>query len=319
MLPMNTPGIRYFIGIKLRRPDMLKRILPYSVLLFALSFSCSDRETGPNGEYIPPEPRGLNIGMNSLTMTYGGISREFTVHLPESYIQGDAYPVVFGFHGLGGTWTYGRHAMGEIVESENIIGIYPQGYQNSWNAGSGAVPSTEDDVGFTLQMLNWLAERVNIDTARVYSMGYSNGGAISYRLARDTNRFAAVASIAASHFQGLTIPEGTAPVSVMQIHGEDDIVVPYEGGQSWNLDIVFQSAYNTVLSWAIHNGLQTDPEVTNTENDMIIYRFTGPGSPHEAVLYCLEGTNHNFTTHPFGAGRECYNAIWEFFVNHPKN
>ena len=149
-------------------------------------------------------------------------------------------------------------------------------------------------------------------------MGYSNGGAFSYTLALYTDKFAAVASLSASFFEGRTIPEETNKLSVLQIHGDDDIVVPYEGGQSFNLPIVFESAMNTVTQWANHNGLFNSPLIETPEENMIVYTFSEDNNPYEVKLYCLEGINHNLNVHTFVSSLRCYTDIWEFFEEHPK-
>ena len=149
-------------------------------------------------------------------------------------------------------------------------------------------------------------------------MGYSNGGALSYTLALQTDKFAAVASLSASFFEGRTIPPEVPKLSVMQIHGEDDIVVPYEGGLSYNLPITFESVMHTVKAWAIHNDLTGDPAIFYPEENIIKYEFSEQGNPHEVFLYCLEETNHNIGVHPYVSSLRCYEDIWEFFKTHPK-
>jgi len=71
--------------------------------------------------------------------------------LPLNFQSENIYPVVFFFHGLGGNKGFGYSVLNELVESESFIGVYPQGHQNSWNAGSGGVPSTADDIGLHLK------------------------------------------------------------------------------------------------------------------------------------------------------------------------
>ncbi|UCH63818.1 MAG: hypothetical protein JSU77_05065 [Fidelibacterota bacterium] len=251
-------------------------------------------------------------------MEFDGIVRNMFVQLPMDFNQDTSYPVVFFFHGYGGNKYFGREVIGPLVDEEDFVGIYPQGIENSWNAGSGAVPSTANDVGWTLHILDWLGTEITIDENRIYSLGYSNGGAFSYRLALDTDVFAAVASLSASFFQGRTVASDVQPLSVLQIHGENDQKVPYHGGQSSALSIVFESAMNTVTQWAVHNGLDAAPIVNTQLDSMTIYTFSANGNPHEVRLYCMHGTTHHIITHPFISTNECYRKIWRFFNAHPK-
>jgi polyhydroxybutyrate depolymerase len=293
---------------------IMKKLLLFLTILVSIFIGCKEDPTKP----VIVEPSTLQIGLNDIEISFDGRVRDFIVQIPAGFQVNQAYPVVFFFHGLGGNKNFGRDMMRSIADNEGFIGIYPQGYLNSWNAGSGGVPSLEDDVGFTLEMLNWLGEEVIIDETRVYSMGYSNGGAFSYRLARDTDVFAAIASISASHFEGITIPAEASKLSVLQIHGRLDTVVPYEGGKSINLDIIFDSAMNTVTSWAVHNGLSANPVTEYPEQNLTLYKFSSNGNPYEVLLYCLENANHNPTVHPFVGSERCYQEIWEFFQRHPK-
>ncbi len=120
----------------------------------------------------------LRPGFNEFEMEFDGLMRDITVQLPVGFQQETFYPVVFFFHGLGGNKGFGESVLGRLVDEENFIGIYPQGHLNSWNTGGNEIPSTADDVGLTLHILNWFKTEISVDEDRIYSMGYSNGGAV---------------------------------------------------------------------------------------------------------------------------------------------
>lgn len=292
---------------------MAIRLLSLLIILSFLSCGKDNREPDPKSQ--SPE---FSPGLNNVKMTSGGILRDLYIQLPASFEPGETYPVVFFFHGLGGLKGFGYAVLGDLVNSEKFIGVYPQGHLNSWNAGSGGVPSTEDDVGFTLEILDLIRQEIYVDTNRIYSMGYSNGGALSYTLALETDVFAAVASLSASFFQGRTVPEDVPKLSVMQIHGENDIVVPFEGGQSYNLPIIFESVMFTVNSWAEHMGLTDDPQITHPEDNVVKYTFREAEIPHEVILLVLEDTNHDIGQNVYISSLRCYSDIWDFFAAHPK-
>jgi len=229
--------------------------------------------SGSNGTDAQVKVLNLRQGINSKKVAYDGLSREVFILLPTNYNTETTYPVVFFFHGLGGVKEWGKEVLQPFVESDNIIGISPQGIENSWNTGGGEVPSTADDVGFTLEILNLLEREVILDNSRIYSMGYSNGGAFSYTLALMTDKFAAVSSVSASLFEGKTIDPTVHKLSVFQIHGDLDTVVPYNGGQSSALTISFESALHTVELWAQHNGITGNPEIGKPEEKITSYTF----------------------------------------------
>ena len=260
----------------------------------------------------------LHPGVNDIRIKHDGLERELIIQLPLNYRDENIYPVLFFFHGLGGTTGMGKAYIGPLVDSEQFIGIYPQGIENSWNTGAGEVPSTANDVGFTLEILRLIGKEVKIDDKRIYSMGYSNGGAFSYTLALRTDKFASIVSISASLFEGLTIDPGVAKLSVCQMHGELDRKVPYHGGKSSALTISFESAQSTVKMWAVHNGITGDPVIEKQEDMLTVYRYTMEDNPYEAALYCLNETTHHIITHPFVSSNRCYKEAWDFLKRHPK-
>ena len=70
----------------------------------------------------------------------------------------------------------------------------------------------------------------NVHPGRVYLLGHSNGGYMSYRLACDaSDRITALASLAGATFKSPSKCNATEPVSVLQVHGTQDDLVPYEG------------------------------------------------------------------------------------------
>ncbi|MFC1492717.1 alpha/beta hydrolase family esterase [candidate division KSB1 bacterium] len=271
-------------------------------------------------EFVPQRlSMDLSPGVNDISFIYGDYTRDMYILLPEDYIDAQEYPVVFFFHGLGGSREWGREVLSTLMQDEDFIGISAQGIQNSWNAGSGGVPSTADDVGFVLEIIERLDVSVSINDRMIYTMGYSNGGALSYRLARDTDRFAAISSMAASHFEGMVVPENALRTSVLHMHGEHDAVVPYEGGQSVNLPISFESAMTTVKMWAVHDGLSDEPVVDNTtEDNIIIYEFQDENNPYDVLLFRLEDTTHHMITHEFISSSRCFSVILDFFLDHLK-
>ena len=85
--------------------------------------------------------------------------------------------------------------------------VYPQGEwgQGRHQEGFGWVmPSPEDegiDIRFFDKLYEELCQNYNIDKDRVYSMGHSNGGAMTFALwATRAEKFAAFAPSAAANF-----------------------------------------------------------------------------------------------------------------------
>src|SRR6185503_15769527 len=122
-------------------------------------------------------------------------------------------------------------------DQAGFILVMPNGFQNSWNAGTccgGASTSKLDDVALFRALLAEVGKHVNVDLRRVYATGLSNGGYMSYRLACDAaDIFAAVAAGAGATGindigggtntdSDFTSCKPSRPVSVLDIHGTDD-------------------------------------------------------------------------------------------------
>ena len=128
---------------------MNKRMNVYlGFLILSLLLNCNKNSANSQ---VQENSLNLRTGTNMCRIEYGGKIRETYILLPSDLQEGTEYPVIFFFHGLGGVKEWGRSVLNSLLEDEDFIGISPQGYENSWNAGSGGVPSTEDDVGFSLK------------------------------------------------------------------------------------------------------------------------------------------------------------------------
>jgi polyhydroxybutyrate depolymerase len=119
--------------------------------------------------------------------------------------------------------------LSRLSDREGFLVAYPSAYGSRarWNiAGTSGAP---DDVAFIRQLLDDLARRACVDPRRVFATGVSNGGGMVARLGCDlSDRLAAVAPVAGGYS---TLPPclPARPVSVLEIHGGADPVVPYTG------------------------------------------------------------------------------------------
>jgi polyhydroxybutyrate depolymerase len=170
--------------------------------------------------------------------------RQYKVHIPPSYKPDVPAPVVFCIHGLGQDALLFCHtgaAMDAKSDEAGFVLVMPNGYQNSWNAGTCCGGGSEqlDDVALFRAIFKEVGQHVNIDLGRVYATGLSNGGYMSYRLACDAaDIFTAVAPGAGAvgtndigggtnSMSDFTACKSSQPVSVLDIHGTQDPLIPY--------------------------------------------------------------------------------------------
>lgn len=172
-----------------------------------------------------------------------GYERTFIYHIPRHIHKNPKLVIVYHGSGLKSFMMqiFTGHEFDLLADrNRDAIIVYPQGYLHNWNdcrkiAPYPAKKMNIDDVSFTKAIVSYFKEKYNIDTTQVYAVGYSNGGQMAFRLAATVpDLFAGYATIGST----LTVPEnnlcsGTTqqPISIILINGQQDGIVPYNGGE----------------------------------------------------------------------------------------
>lgn len=164
-----------------------------------------------------------------------GVKREGLVYAPAK-AKNDPSPVLFVFHGHGGTaghaartYAFQRHWPEAIVvylQGLNTPGKLtdPEGKKTGWQSDLG--DQQDRDLKFFDAVLASLQQDYRVDERRIYSTGHSNGGGFTYLLwAARPDVFAAMAPSAA-------IPARQArgkltPKPVLHLAAENDQLVKY--------------------------------------------------------------------------------------------
>jgi polyhydroxybutyrate depolymerase len=196
-----------------------------------------------------PQP-ALTGKVEQRRLDVGGISRSFLVYIPERRV--DPVPVLLVLHGSGSSAERMRSATGwafeQIADREGALVVYPEGFERHWNdcrveGDFAARRLAVDDVAFLRAVVARLggdpalgARQIAAD--EVFATGLSNGGHMALRLALEAPDFVAgVAAIAASlpaeSNSGCTASGKAVPV--LLLHGDEDPISPYEGGEIWSL------------------------------------------------------------------------------------
>jgi polyhydroxybutyrate depolymerase len=163
-----------------------------------------------------------------------GVKRELMIHAPESAKAAPA-PVVFGFHGHGGSMQNAARQFRIHTLWPEAIVVYPQGLNTpgkltdpegkkpGWQSTPG--DQGDRDLKFFDAMLTKLHEFFKVDDKRVFSTGHSNGGGFTYLLwATRGEKFTAFAPSASTAARQLTMLK---PKPVLHIAGENDPLVKY--------------------------------------------------------------------------------------------
>jgi polyhydroxybutyrate depolymerase len=279
----------------------------------------------------------LTPGVEARTIvTTDGLERSYRLALPDAVTAGEALPLLFNFHGFTGSAEQQALVSGweNRVDEIDMIVVHPQGTGTPegniahWNLQSGI--EGVDDVAFVTELLDQLLTELCIDHTRVYSMGLSNGGYFSALLAcRMADRFAAIATVAAIMHVDDCAP--SRPVPVLAIHGTDDRIVPFEGGESTLTDtgllggdvaeqrelqdFFAMSMPEEVAQWAATDGCAVEPTVTTVSEHVDLTTYTGCDADAEVLFYVVDGGGHTWPSSAVMAAVEGFVGVTTFEID----
>lgn len=172
----------------------------------------------------PADPPGM--------LSFGGLQRSYVLHLPPANPPAG---LVINLHGAGmtGADQAGLTNYNAVADQFGFVVAYPDGIDLSWADGRGAsIPDRQgvDDVGFLSALIERLSRDFAVPPGRVFVTGMSAGAFMANRLACDrADLVTAAAPVAGTLGAGVPCAP-SRPVSVLQIHGTADEVVPFGGG-----------------------------------------------------------------------------------------
>ncbi|MCU1396709.1 MAG: uncharacterized protein JWM34_5137 [Ilumatobacteraceae bacterium] len=231
-------------------------------------------------------------------------TRPYTVFVPTTYDAGTPEPLVLLLHGYSasGDLQEGYFQLQAQAESRGFLYVHPDGTKNAlgnqfWNATDaccGFGVSQVDDSAYLIDIIHQVEADYNVDRKRVYLVGHSNGGFMSYRMACDhADEIAAIVSLAGATWEDTTKCTPSEPVSVLEVHGTGDHTIAYDGGQ--NLGHTFPSAPTTVATWATYDGCTPTP-VDGTDTLDLVSSIDGNETTEQSFAGCPPGIDVNLWT-----------------------
>ena len=256
----------------------------------------------------------------NLSLQHDGLTREYLLYVPSSYNSNTAVPLLFNFHGYGGTSSdhLSTADMRSLADQENFLLCYPQGSLDSYGSGhwNAALPgsdnkSTADDTGFVSAMITSISSSYQVDSTRIYACGYSNGGMMSYFLGGSmSEKIAAIGSVSGSMLEGN--PDPANPVPMINFHGTADYVLTYSGGDGST------STTDTLSYWAIRNGASTTPVITNMNSGNVsVQKSVYSDSNGTAWVEHYKVINGGHVWFDLDLdGSDTNQLLWDFFKKH---
>lgn len=235
-------------------------------------------------------------GPQDRVLVVEGTDRHYTVVVPPGYDPNTAHPVVFAWHGRGGTGMGARLYFGiEEASDGAAIVVYPDGLpqadmmdQTGWN-----LMADGEDVAFFDAMLADVGSTLCVDAGRVFSAGHSFGGFMSNALGCFRGgTIRAIAPVAGGGPYG----QCTGQVATWIAHGSLDEVVPLMFGEM------------SRDSWAAANGCDASMSEAVDPAPCVAYLGCDAGFP---VHWCLHDIP-DFMGHTWPAWAGA--GIWNFFA-----
>lgn len=264
-----------------------------------------------------------------------GGDRPVTMHISSKYDPATPAPLLVLLHGYSASGFVQENLyfkLASLADERGYIYAVPDGtFDKSnpparfWNATDACCDffdSGVDDSAYLSGVVDQIKANYNIDPKRVYFVGHSNGGFMSYRMACDhADQIAAIVALAGATFKDDSKCNPSEPVAVAAIHGDMDETVPYAGGTLGGLAQI-PGAVETTEIWAAHDGCDLtitegapkdlDTGLAGAETTVSIYDQNCKPGGH-AELWTIAGGKH-----VPAVSDDFRKSIFDFLDAHPK-
>jgi polyhydroxybutyrate depolymerase len=230
-----------------------------------------------------------------------GVVRKYLLYVPGSYNSSNPTPLVISIHGFAEWPAHQMELSGwnRLADENGFIVVYPSGsgFPKRWiiNRNAGSPNSPLIDVQFISDLIDQLSSEYNIDPARIYANGLSNGGGMSALLAcKLSERIAAIGSVSGAYLFSLDDCNPSRPVPLVAFHGTEDPIVPYQGGPSSSHDLSFPLIPEWIEAWAERNGCSLTSVESPGLGEVSGIRYTHCQQNAEVVFYTVDGGGHSW-------------------------
>lgn len=253
-----------------------------------------------------------------------GETRRYLLHVPESLERSRPAALIISLHGA---WLYPGMQMrltgwNDLADKEGFVVAYPRarGFPRVWRLRPGSGLTTE--TRFISDLIDEISSGINIDPARIYVNGYSNGAAMTFMLSCTlADRIAAFGMVATP-----VLPwewcQDSRPVPMLAFHGTADRFAPYSGGETLLTDEPLLSMMDWFSRWGERNECSSGPFDKSIALNVELreYKECAPGM--ETRFYTLKGSGHvwpgglklpEFGTGPYTDSIAATEEMWAHF------
>jgi polyhydroxybutyrate depolymerase len=242
---------------------------------------------------------------SEFAIEHQGIARHYLLHRPSNN-EGSTRPLVIYLHGLRpADWK--NHTQAEIdtaADREDFVAVYPEAVDHRWNyTGAPEEPvqtqgTAVDDIGFISKLIDELVGRKVADPARIYVLGDSRGGLMTFEMmCHSPGKIAAAGPL----ITGMTDRQRDGckpvpPIPILAVAGRNDPIQSYDGWLTEARRLL--SVPETMEFWRVQHGCsgQTRRLLPHrNENDstrVALVEWTGCRIAHAVNLYVVFGGGH---------------------------
>jgi len=204
------------------------------------------------------------------------------VYEPDLEPNPNGYPLIIGLHGASsdGYAFIATASLATKANKEKFIIAAPNGLRYNfltwWNAGGlyEGITGGTDDIGFIAALIDTMITNYNVDTTRIYVMGFSNGAAMAYRVASElSHKIAAMGVCSGQMLYEYCDPE--FPVPIIHFHGIADDKFPYYGAGD---TVIIPPVDSTMAIWRGINDCNSIPDTIYI--DLSLIHISEPTRPY---------------------------------------
>lgn len=271
------------------------------------------------------------------TLTYNGEERGYTLYVPASYDDTTAAPLTIALHGAGsdGSSMFAGYGLSAGADAVGSIMVYPNAESYRWGYVDNPLPDNDgvvDDIGFIDALITHMTETHNIDTDRLYVIGHSSGGLMTYRLRCEmSEQLTAVVVIQATlNFDIVQNCRQASPMPTMVLLSTADSVFPWDGVVQYAEDGTLLTSFSQVQTMGVLTSLNdcistinnTDITAQFSQVQVVQWAFEECPNNAEVLIFGLVNVDHQWTLNASvtlgdGLPGSLEDAIWTFLINHP--
>lgn len=240
-------------------------------------------------------PRSLGPGDHDLSVTVQGISRSFILHVPPGPAVAKR-PLILVYHGIDATagGTIGVTDFEQESDRTGELVAFLQGVDDHWNEYSGVFgASSINDVAYTAAVIKDIEGHIGFDHFRIVAAGFSNGALMVESLGCQLSKTLAMIVPVEGQLTTSMVKQckPVRPISVYEIHGTSDALIPYAGGG--RLSVL--SAPASAARWARLDRCAAKPTHTKPNGSEVVTVYGRCGASAHVSLLTILGGVHRWT------------------------